>query len=112
MKQDGLNGETWLDRETDKSVEVNPRHRETIVNIGCAQNIVYVNKMYGPSVAATVRVTLDYPNWEWVIEKEEFTTIASSEPGIDFEDVSYWVEQARFDANHNEERSNGQNSKI
>lgn len=103
MKPNGLNGETWLDRETDKSVEVNPHHRETIVNIGFPENIVRIRKLYGPAVAATIQIRLDYSNWEWVIEKEEFRTIASTQSGIDFEDESYWVEKARFDANHDEE---------
>jgi len=81
----------WLDKHLGEH-EVNMGSAGTLrVNVG-ANDIVIIDKLYGPLCASDVRIYLEYKDDkdpEWVVE---YLNPAKSRPG---EDV--WEEKARWD---------------
>lgn len=80
---------TWLNNETDESVEVNPGPREVIVNISSDQTVVCIDKLYGPASVCAIKIQLDLENSRWVLKRERFKN-----------DEQYWELVTVFDAEH------------
>lgn len=56
---------------------------------------VHLDKLFGPTIACEVRITLDRKSWEWVVERETITR--NPDPRSDQWDIQGWEEVARFD---------------
>jgi hypothetical protein len=71
----------WIDKN-----EVNIPHdmKEVVINVG-ADQIVEIDKLFGPQCSSKIRVRHDLQDCQWVVEEENFNN-------------GKWVERARFDA--------------
>jgi hypothetical protein len=54
-------------------------------------NVVVIDKLYGPLLARTLRVSLDTDNGVWVIERQTDVEVEDDDPP-----VTHWVEFARI----------------
>lgn len=81
----------WTQRHNNGCLEFNPGHenKECRINIGCNQ-IVEVDKLYGPLCCSPVRVFLEYKDdvSDWVVQYQNLTT-------------EEWEEKARWDCQEN-----------
>lgn len=75
----------------DKFVSVHHERKEITIQIG-SDNVVTIDKLYGPLACWDVRVRIEYPFY-WVIEQFIDTCDDCSKPG---DECSVWVERARF----------------
>ena len=87
------------DTEIDTVVE------RIVINTGIS-TFVEIDKMFGPLIANTIRVHLDYDSVCWIVERKRIVytvkSITKNEQGITFIDndiTSEWDEVARIDAN-------------
>lgn len=64
----------YLSRNDLGELEYQPPYDETVtVNIGANQTII-IDKLFGPLIAETVRIRLDYGPGTWVVERLNLTT--------------------------------------
>jgi len=89
---------------TEKDTEINACLDTTIMT-GCDTNIT-IEKAFGPLVADSIRIHLDYDSVCWIIERErieyKINSIKKNSKGVTFIDndvISEWDEVARINAN-------------
>ena len=94
---------------TENDTEIDTVVEHITINTGIS-TVVEIDKMFGPLIANSIRVHLDYDSVCWIVERKRITypvkSITTNEAGITFYDtdcIAQWDEVARIDANVQEE---------
>jgi len=102
-----------------EDVEIDTTAKHITINTG-TDTLIEIVKMFGPLIANTIRVRLDYDSVSWIVERKRIVytvkSITKDKKGLTIYDndiTSEWDEVARIDANvHDdlpwEEREDGE----
>ena len=92
-----------------EDVEIDTIVKHITINTG-TDTLIEIDKMFGPLIANTIRVHLDYDSVCWIVERKRIVytvkSITKDKHGITFIDndiTSEWDEVARIDANVHED---------